>query len=119
MRYKIKVMRNSFLWLDDILGETSWSELFTGYMEQPHEISTEITRRQIICLTTECTRRFWVGKNPLDNNDFLKLNGLWTFFHDNSQIPIKHAFCLAVIGAEGSWQGKSAWGKFYRVVDFV
>ncbi|KAL4985848.1 hypothetical protein BDW68DRAFT_137512 [Aspergillus falconensis] len=126
LRYKIEVMRNTFLWLDDILGRmSSWVGLLFGNDESslipkgqsPRQISTEKTiLDQITWLSLGRTMRFWDGRRSLDNEDLVQLNGLWKILNDNSQMPIKFSFRLAVVGAKGSWQDESAWFKFNTVI---
>ncbi|KAL2810792.1 hypothetical protein BDW59DRAFT_155614 [Aspergillus cavernicola] len=121
MRYKIEVMRDSFLWLDDILGMTSnWFQVFIGSPCLEEQLSHDIMETRHFCiaqLTTERTRHFWKERGSLREYELKALDGLWELFKDNGEIPIKHIFCLAVAGAKGSWPDKLAWSKFYAIVN--
>jgi 8-oxo-dGTP diphosphatase len=120
LRYQIKVIRNTFLWLDDLLPTlSSWVGALFGNDEKsliPKEQSPceteETILHQITWLSLVRTRDFLEGRGCLDGEDFMQLSGLWKILHDNNQMPIKYAFRLAVVGAKGDWQEELAWYKF-------
>ncbi|KAL4920385.1 hypothetical protein BDW62DRAFT_199100 [Aspergillus aurantiobrunneus] len=120
LRYQIEVMRNTFLWLDDLLPNLScWVGVLFGDDErslipkkQPPCETEEAILRQITWLSSARRANFWKDRTSLDDEDSMQLSGLSKILHNRDQMPIKYAFRLAAVGSKGNWQDESAWYKF-------
>ncbi|KAL2864242.1 uncharacterized protein BJX67DRAFT_224887 [Aspergillus lucknowensis] len=117
LRYMITVVRDSFLWLDDLLAYRSdWAHLLVPDSDTE---SQRETLDRIQWLTWEAPRDFCEGspeKQSLCDQEMSYLDGLWRMFERNPWPPIQFAFCLAGLEATGSWSGSDAWLKYSRLI---
>lgn len=119
LKYKIEVMRDTFLWLNDLLPNlSSWAGALFPDMKrslipegQPPCKTENTILRQIAWISSVRGTIFWEGRTSLDDEDSMQLSDLWKILHDSDQKPIKYAFRLAAVGAKGNWQD-GAWYKF-------
>ncbi|KAL4935396.1 hypothetical protein BDV06DRAFT_228867 [Aspergillus oleicola] len=126
LRYKIKVIRNTFLWANCSQDRhLNWAEILFGdyntSLVPTNPPLEEVLRqmallRHIDWLAKAHARIFWEGNGRLDDKDLSNLNGLWEFLRNNSEIRVKYAFRLAIVGAKANWGNVSPWFHFNTLV---
>ncbi|KAL4950829.1 hypothetical protein BDW69DRAFT_186972 [Aspergillus filifer] len=122
LRYKIKVMRDTVLWLDELREiRDSWFGILVGNDDRslvPKEStrignSTESTiQRHIVYLSSMRIENFCYESAKLCDKTSSELNGLWEFLQDSGSMLVKLSFRLATMRAKGTWQTQLAWVKF-------
>ncbi|KAL3491873.1 hypothetical protein BJX62DRAFT_115041 [Aspergillus germanicus] len=115
-RDKIRIIRDSFLWLRDLLGFVgTWGkELFPT-----HDVNSDLQRESAIrqklsWLQNEEPKSFLqksYSRTSLDEEDESKINDLWNIFAGSHSLSVKYAFCLAQLGAKGSWEPNGDGGR--------
>ncbi|KAL3439897.1 hypothetical protein BJX65DRAFT_57365 [Aspergillus insuetus] len=103
LRHKIRVIRDSILWLRDLsgsMGNWEWNLL------PPRDVTSDWERERAIqenlfWLQGWEARNFY--KQRSDQVDRSRIDQLWEMFAGNEHLPVKCAFCLAQMGAKGSW----------------
>jgi hypothetical protein len=111
-RYKIRVIRDTFLWLDDLVDAPgTWAWLLLP----PSDVGKERQlRKKLKWLQHEDTKRFYHMTSPettLNADDLANLEGLWGLFEEkkDKHRAIRYAFFLARLEAMGSWGEKGKW----------
>ncbi|KAL4862509.1 hypothetical protein BDV12DRAFT_42553 [Aspergillus spectabilis] len=121
-RYRIEVIKNSFLWLDDLVKPpANWVGLL--FLEFDEELDRIVIER-LGCMRTERVKGFHdrtLGQPALKAKDVQDLESLWLMFSNNSSRPVQFAFRLARLGAKGSWSGADddGWGEFDDLVNYL
>ncbi|KAL4971070.1 uncharacterized protein BDV14DRAFT_6403 [Aspergillus stella-maris] len=115
LRYKIKVLRDSFIWLGEMMGRRSdWVD---SLIPQTHALVAIDTTRRVRWLTEPRTKAFWeqaTGAKPLTQSEIADLESLWALFDGNDWIPIRAAFCLARLDYDS--HRSDSWSKLSFVV---
>ncbi|KAL4955925.1 hypothetical protein BDW69DRAFT_105152 [Aspergillus filifer] len=124
LRYKIKVLRDSFIWLGEMMGPRSdWVDTLIPQSTEPL-VAIETTKR-VRWLAGPRAEAFWeqaTAARPLTQSEIADLESLWALFDGNDWIPIRAAFCLARLDYDShrsdSWSSLSSvvW-PLYLVVD--
>ncbi|KAL2826952.1 hypothetical protein BJY01DRAFT_141252 [Aspergillus pseudoustus] len=120
-RHKIGVIRDSFLWLGDLVeaaGAWAWMLLPISDERREREI-----RKKLRWLQKEDTKAFYLreASNPtLNEEERSDLEELWNLFEraKDSHLVVRCAFCLAQLGAKGSWDqwNSEGWSEYYNLV---
>ncbi|KAL2822100.1 hypothetical protein BJX63DRAFT_182699 [Aspergillus granulosus] len=111
-RFKIRVIRDSFLWLGELVDATgtwAWMLLPSSDVQREKEI-----RDRLRWLQHENTKKFYRAsplKPALNEEDLSNLEALWNLFEEKkgSHLLIRFAFCLAQLEAMGSWGERGNW----------
>ncbi|KAL4864741.1 hypothetical protein BDV12DRAFT_200820 [Aspergillus spectabilis] len=118
LRYKIRVVRDSYLWLSDLIERRSdWIDLLIP------EVDTTTQYRvvgRLSWISKTQTREFCeqpMVARPLTEDGKSGLESLWRGLDGNGWLPIRIAFSLARLGAKGRWS--DAWAKFNEVIRFL
>ncbi|KAL4795129.1 hypothetical protein BDV19DRAFT_177232 [Aspergillus venezuelensis] len=115
LRYKIKVLRDSFIWLGEMMGPRSdWVD---SLIPQTDALVAVDTMRRVRWLSEPRTEAFWeqaTGAKPLTQSEMADLEGLWALFDGNDWIPIRAAFCLARLDYD--FHRSDGWSRLSSVV---
>ncbi|KAL5001758.1 hypothetical protein BDV10DRAFT_181922 [Aspergillus recurvatus] len=116
LRYKIRVIRNSFIWLDELMrARGEWLENWIGEKDVQAEHRVTMWLRW---LTRSQTRRFCEEPGEarqLTEGEKADLEDFWLMFERNEWLPIQFAFCLARLDPDGSWGG--GWSGLYEIIE--
>ncbi|KAL4886840.1 hypothetical protein BJY04DRAFT_176680 [Aspergillus karnatakaensis] len=114
LRYKIRVVRDSFLWLSDLVERRSdWVDLIVS---ETHTMTQDLVGARLIWLSGTQTREFCerpTTANVITEDGRSALENLWQMFDGNEEAPIRIAFSLAKLDAKGRWS--DAWGRLNEV----
>ncbi|KAL2870355.1 uncharacterized protein BJX67DRAFT_281109 [Aspergillus lucknowensis] len=118
LRYKIEVIRDSFLWLNNIIEKKIdfVKTVFSGFDKDQERLL--IVR--LACLSRIQVRDFSAGlpgATPLEKEDKSAMESLWKMFDGFFKpVPVRLAFRLASVGVAGGWGGGSdAWSRFLHI----
>ncbi|KAL4781360.1 hypothetical protein BJX76DRAFT_359972 [Aspergillus varians] len=114
LRYKIKVIRNSFLWLGELM--TARSDWVDQIIPDNGEETNNRVKLGLRWLLDRETRKFCEecpGVGTLTESEKLRLEDLWRIFDDNEMLPIRIAFCLARLDPE-NWSG--GWARLFDIL---
>ncbi|KAL4769630.1 hypothetical protein BDW60DRAFT_209959 [Aspergillus nidulans var. acristatus] len=116
LRYKIKVVRNSFLWLDELMMPRSH---WVGELISANDAHTQNRmHRSLRWLTWTQTRKFCEGAaeaRSLTDDQKAGVEELWQMFVSNRWLPIECAFCLARLDPDRS-RGDE-WSRLFETVE--
>ncbi|KAL4928964.1 uncharacterized protein BDV17DRAFT_80663 [Aspergillus undulatus] len=114
LRYKIKVVQDSILWLSEP-GEprSHWVEKLIPVSDPYTENDVS---RAFRWLREGRTEEFCEapGESSLTKSEEADLNRLWRLFDGNEWLPIRFAFCLARLDSEREWPDR--WSRLSRVL---
>ncbi|KAL2822783.1 hypothetical protein BDW59DRAFT_149160 [Aspergillus cavernicola] len=117
LRYQIKAVRDSFLWLGDLIKRPDdWIKMLCSNIDAETE---RVVRMRVAWLTWEGTRNFCEKspkKKSLGAIDVSALTNLWHMFQENEQLPIQFAFRLASLNVKGTWSAGREWSRFSAIV---
>ncbi|KAL4908850.1 hypothetical protein BDW74DRAFT_174079 [Aspergillus multicolor] len=120
LRYKIKTIRDTFLWLDELMGsQRDWVEKLTLDNDNDKQVEDRV-RMRLRWLISGQAREFCEQSplaRPLTGNEKFGLENLWRLFEARGEewLPIQCAFCLARLDPERNWE--NAWPGMLRVID--
>jgi hypothetical protein len=115
-RDKIRIIRDSFLWLRDLLGFAGiWSKELFPTLDVNSDVQRESAIRQKLSwLQNEEPRSFLQqsrSRTVFDQESESKINDLWNIFVGSHSLSVKYAFRLAQLGAKGSWEPNGDGGR--------
>lgn len=114
LRYRIKVVRDTFLWLEELLeGWDDWVPMLTV----DDDIKWPEMRKQLTKLNDTNVREFEQRSRRvtfLGEPEVLAVDKLWKLFDGNKQLPVRFAFCLARLKVAGRWK-TAGWPRLYNI----
>ncbi|KAL4922399.1 hypothetical protein BDW62DRAFT_197075 [Aspergillus aurantiobrunneus] len=115
IRYKIKAVRDTFLWLGELMEPRSfWIDKLIPDSEPEAQ---EPAKTALSWLSRKETRELCEGSisaRALTAEDESSLEDLWQLFDGNMWLPVRCAFCLARLDPERSWT--DGWSRLYSTV---
>ncbi|KAL4942573.1 hypothetical protein BDV06DRAFT_222014 [Aspergillus oleicola] len=115
LRYKIKVVRDSFIWLDEMM--TSRGDWVENLIPQLDGLVQNDATKRVRWLSEPRTEMFWEqasGAKPLTESEKVDLESLWGMFDGNDWMPIGAAFCLARLDFES--HRSDSWARLSSVI---
>ncbi|KAB8069706.1 hypothetical protein BDV29DRAFT_161184 [Aspergillus leporis] len=111
-RYKIKVIRDSLIWLAKLFPLADWTGILFADLDQATE---SFQKSKIYWLTTRNAKDIYYDEaKPLSLNDEWNITHLWLMFENHKKPPIHYAFSLARLGVMGS--GPKGWPAFHNAI---
>ncbi|KAL4942574.1 hypothetical protein BDV06DRAFT_211704 [Aspergillus oleicola] len=112
-RYKVEVIRNSFIWLAYLY---SWGagagQMLLGDLNKAEQ---DIQQKRIFWLDKRCTKSFFDGRTThLSAEESHDLHQLWLLFKRHQRLPAQYVFNLARLGVKGS--SPPCWPDFRRAI---
>ncbi|RDW81278.1 uncharacterized protein DSM5745_04835 [Aspergillus mulundensis] len=120
LRYKIKVIRNSFLWLNELMGLRHWVGKLTFDPRDNDKQIEDRVRMRLRWLTSGRTRELCEQPalaRPLTENEKSGVENLWGLFDGNEWLPIRSALCPARLDPERNWE--DARPRLLEIVDIL
>jgi hypothetical protein len=130
LRHKIRVIRDSVLWMKDLsgsMGNWEWNLLPPSDVNSDWKRERAI-RENLLWLQGGEAKKFYNKRS--DQVDQSRINELWEMFVKNEDLPVQCAFCLAQMGAKGSWDAEDKvniqsnwvpqeWFEYYQVISIL
>ncbi|KAL2837331.1 hypothetical protein BJY01DRAFT_46169 [Aspergillus pseudoustus] len=130
LRHKIRVIRDSVLWMKDLsgsMGNWEW-HLFPPSDVNSDRKSERAIRENLVWLQGGEVKKFYNKRS--DQVDQSRIDELWEMFVKKEDLPVKCAFCLAQMGAKGSWDAEDKvniqsnwvpqeWFEYYQVISIL
>ncbi|KAL4781362.1 hypothetical protein BJX76DRAFT_363591 [Aspergillus varians] len=112
-RYKMKIVRDSFIWLAYLYwwGEGAARMLFSGV----DRAMQGRQQRRIVWLDKICTKSFYNDENTvLSEEEDKDLAELWLLFDKHTELPAQYVFNLARLDVKG--HSPPSWPHFRRAI---
>ncbi|KAL3465050.1 hypothetical protein BJX64DRAFT_75759 [Aspergillus heterothallicus] len=99
VQHKTRVIRDSFLWLRDLVGPTTGTWSLKLFPAVDADFRGESTVRQNLAWLQD-------AKTTSSKDVMKRINEIWIIFEKNQNFCVRCAFYLAQLGAKGSWDPK-------------
>ncbi|KAL3477002.1 hypothetical protein BJX99DRAFT_226909 [Aspergillus californicus] len=119
LRYKIRVVRDTFLWLEELLER--WGDWVQLLIADGDDRKRPEMREQLARFSDTDVREFEQRSRKvtvLGGAEVLAVNKLWEMFEGNERVPVRFAFCLGRLKVAGRWKA-AAWPRLNGIASML